>query len=181
MLPFHRFCVSFPIIVTLVTTTPTPNLGMLNLMWRDKNSAIDGCKDSFFVDFCLVLVFQGENEDRQIGFAEIQIIQPRCPPRALDCSLQNPTLQGFSGSLVHLREFHRHALCLVSMWNTRGPLKVRLYQYTIPSNRYKPVHVPLDVFCPCLLYLWCVLVACDFSWLMRTCTDHQVGSLVVHT
>jgi hypothetical protein len=56
-----------------------------------------------------------------------------------------------AGSLVQLREFHLHALCLVSLRNTREPLKVRLYQYTILQIVIS-LHVPLDVdFCPCLL------------------------------
>ena len=45
-----------------------------------------------------------------------------------------------------------------------------------PSNRYKPVHVPLDVdFCPCLLDLYYMVRPCSLSF--QTCrsdmTMHQ--------
>ena len=70
-----------------------------------------------------------------------------------------------AGSLVQLREFHLHALCLVSLRNTREPLKVRLYQYTILQIVIS-LHVPLDVdFCPCLLDFYrCVLVVRHFRF-----------------
>jgi hypothetical protein len=92
---------------------------------------------------------------------------------------------GFSGSLVQLREFHRHASCLVSLRNTREPLKVRLYQYTILQIVIS-LHAPLDVdFCPCLLDFLhgasLLFVISDFAGLMGPCTNHQVGSLVAHT
>ena len=84
---------------------------------------------------------------------------------------------GFSGSLVQLREFHRHASCLVSLRNTRGPLKVRLYQYTILQIVIS-LHVPLDVdfALAYLTFYRCVPVVRHFRFRSDVATIRSVAS-----
>ena len=109
----------------------------------------------------------------KVNFGDPNIL-PRCAPRALDVHSKIPRCR-ISCSAARIP-----SACFMPRVSAehKGAYEGTSLSVHDPSNRYKPVHVPLDDdFCPCFY----MVRPCSSFQALDWCTTHQVGSPVAHT